>query len=129
MPEEYLLDTNAAIGRINGDAVLEALLRQADEIYVPVIVLGELYYGAENSVKVTENLEQIEEFRRNVISLDCDTDAAREFGRLVHEQRIKGQMIPDNDMWIAAMARQHDLTVITRDKHFDVVDNLKRKSW
>ena len=129
MPEYYLLDTNAAIARINGDPVLEALLRQADEIYVPVIVLGELYYGAENSAKISENLEQIEEFRRNVISLNCDIDTAREFGRLVHEQRVKGQMIPDNDMWIASVARQHDLAVISRDKHFEAVDNLKRKSW
>jgi tRNA(fMet)-specific endonuclease VapC len=48
MPKQVLLDTNAAISRINGDQVLEQLLKDASEIFVPVIVLGELYYGAEN---------------------------------------------------------------------------------
>lgn len=98
MPKQVLLDTNAAISRINGDQVLEQLLKDASEIFVPVIVLGELYYGAENSARVQENLEQVESFQRNVVTLNCDVDTAHEFGRVVHEQRIKGQMIPDNDM-------------------------------
>jgi tRNA(fMet)-specific endonuclease VapC len=127
--KQYLLDTNAAIARINGDQTLEALLREAAEIYVPVTVLGELYYGAENSAKAEENLKQVEEFRRNTITLDCDVDTAREFGRLAHEQRIKGMMIPDNDMWIAAVARQHHLSVVSRDKHFEAVDNLQTEAW
>jgi len=38
-------------------------------------------------------------------------------------------MIPDNDMWIAAIARQHNLTLITCDKHFDAVDELTLESW
>lgn len=129
MPEHYLLDTNAAIARINGNQAIEQLLQRADEIFVPVIVLGELYYGAENSAKVQENLEQIERLRANVITLNCDSDTAREFGRLAHEQRVKGQMIPDNDMWIAALARQHFLMVVTRDKHFELVDDLELRSW
>ena len=129
MPEHYLLDTNAAIARINGDQMVEQLLQRADEIFVPVIVLGELYYGAENSAKMQENLGQIEHFRNSVVTLNCDADTAREFGRMAHEQRIKGQMIPENDLWIAALARQHNLKVITRDKHFDAVDDLELESW
>ncbi|MBZ0300413.1 MAG: type II toxin-antitoxin system VapC family toxin [Anaerolineae bacterium] len=129
MPKQVLLDTNAAIARINGDQVLEQLLKDASEIFVPVIVLGELYYGAENSAKVQDNLEQVESFRRNVVALNCDVDTAQEFGRLAHEQRLKGQMIPDNDMWIAAIARQHNLIVISRDKHFESVDDLTLESW
>ena len=129
MPEQYLLDTNAAIARIRGDQALMQLLVHADEIFVPVIVLGELYYGAENSAKIQDNLIQIEQLRSSVIVLDCDQDTAREFGRLAHEQRVKGRMLPDNDMWIAALARQHYLKVITRDSHFEEVNDLEHESW
>ena len=129
MTEQVLLDTNAAIARIKGNQVLEQLLQGASEVFVPVIVLGELYYGAENSAKVQHNLEQVESFRRNVVILNCDVDTAQEFRRVVYEQRVKGQMIPENDMWIAAIARQHNLTVITRDKHFEAVDDLALESW
>jgi tRNA(fMet)-specific endonuclease VapC len=43
--------------------------------------------------------------------------------------RIKGRPIPENDIWIAATARQHDLTLVSRDRHFAEVDNLRWEQW
>lgn len=129
MASQYLLDTNAAIARINADSTLERVLVSADEIFVPVIVLAELYYGAENSQRVKESIEQVELLRQSVVVLNCDEDTAREFGIVAHEQRRKGRMIPENDMWIASIARQHMLTLITRDTHFVSVNRLNILDW
>ena len=97
MSNDYLLDTNAAIARIRKDADLETLIGSADQICVPVIVLGELFYGAENSQRVEENIRQVEELITNTVVLDCDTGTAREFGRIARALRLKGRPIPEND--------------------------------
>lgn len=92
MSNNHLLDTNAAIARIRKDADLETLIGSADPICVPVIVLGELFYGAENSQRVEENIRQIEELIANTVVLDCDTGTAREFGKIA---RPAAQRPPD----------------------------------
>lgn len=51
------------------------------------------------------------------------------YGEIKALLRQKGKPIPDNDIWMAASARQHLLTLVTRDSHFDEVDNLKREQW
>ena len=56
--------------------------------------------------------------------LVCDTETARQYGRIKVELRRKGRPIPENDMWIAAVALQHGLTLATRDAHFDAIDGL-----
>jgi predicted nucleic acid-binding protein len=48
---------------------------------------------------------------------------------LREELRLTGCPIPENDVWIAALARQHDLPVVTCDDHFDHVSGLRRLSW
>jgi tRNA(fMet)-specific endonuclease VapC len=55
--------------------------------------------------------------------------AARFYGRVSHQLRVKGRPIPQNDIWIAALAIQHNLTVLTRDSHFAEVDGLATQSW
>jgi len=129
MSNHYLLDTNAAIARIRKDADLETLLRTAEQIYVPVIVLGELYYGAENSRRVEENIKAVEMFVVNTVVLNCDAETAREFGKIAHMLRLKGRPIPENDIWIAALAQQHSLTLVTRDMHFDDIHGLSLERW
>lgn len=129
MSNDYLLNTNAAIARIRKDADLETLIGSADQICVPVIVLGELFYGAENSQRVEENIRQVEELMANAVVLDCDTGTAREFGRIARALRLKGRPIPENDIWIAALARQHSLTLVTRDAHFDDIRDLSAARW
>ncbi len=48
---------------------------------------------------------------------------------MILELKQKGRPLPDNNIWIAALARQHNLTVISRDLHFDVIDGIRRMSW
>jgi tRNA(fMet)-specific endonuclease VapC len=125
----YLVDSNAAIARINGDTNIIPVFESAQTIAIPTIVVGELLFGAENSGRVAENLKQVEAFITGRTILVCDLGTARWYGRVMRQQSVKGQRIPENDTWIAAIALQHSLTVLTRDAHFNDVDGLAVQGW
>lgn len=124
----YLLDTNAAVALLNGDSAIVSRLHQA-ELIIPITVIGELYFGAERSGRVTENLQRVDEFVSRRTILHYDTETARWYGRIFQQLRKKGRPIPQNDIWIAAVTLQHNLTLLTRDAHFNEVDNLPLQGW
>ncbi len=95
---------------------------------MPSIVLGELYFGARKSGRVEENLALIDEFATNSSILACDTDTAKEYGVIKNTLQEKGRPIPENDIWIAAIARQYKLIVVTRDTHFDEIESLEAET-
>lgn len=125
----YLLDTNAAVALLENDPVMTALVTAQPIVYLSSIVIGELYYGAEKSSRVEANIERISHFLGQGIILYCDAQTARWYGRINHQLRSQGSPIPQNDVWIAATALQHDLTLLTRDGHFDHVAGLKKAAW
>jgi tRNA(fMet)-specific endonuclease VapC len=125
----YLLDTNVVIAFFSGEAAVIDQFDQADEILLPSVVLGELVFGARKSSRAAENLARVEDLSQQVVVLDCDRDTARQYGAIKHALRLKGRPIPDNDIWIAAIARQYHLTLITRDTHFAEVDDLLSQTW
>jgi tRNA(fMet)-specific endonuclease VapC len=126
---KYLVDTNAAIAIMKRDAVIERKLTEADELCVCTIAIGELYYGAEKSAQLQENITRLEEFLSRRTLLVCDQHTARWYGHVFFQLRSQGSPIPQNDVWIAATALQHDLTLLTRDGHFDHVAGLKKAAW
>jgi tRNA(fMet)-specific endonuclease VapC len=128
MSDTYLLDTNAIIAMMNGKPEIAPILKEAI-IYLPIIAIGELYFGAQNSGRVEENLQKVEETRNRYKVLYCDDTTARLFGLTSAQLSTKGRPIQHNDIWIAAIALQYNLIVLTRDKGFDYIDNLKRKTW
>lgn len=62
-------------------------------------------------------------------ALSIDVETARYYGEIRHELRLDGRPIPQNDVWIAALALQHRLPVLSRDTHFDSVEGVERISW
>jgi tRNA(fMet)-specific endonuclease VapC len=118
MNGRYLLDTNIVIALFANEPAITQRLGDAGEVFIPSIVLGELYYGARKSKRVGENLERIDEFAVGSAVLGCDTETARRYGEVKNELRQKGKPIPENDIWIAAITIQHDLTLVARDAHF-----------
>lgn len=124
-----LLDTNAVIALQGSDPGILALLKAGGEILVPAIVMGELYYGAFNSGRVTQNVAVVDEFGEANTVLACDKTTARHYGQIRQELKVKGRPIPEGDLWIAALARQHGLTPITRDEHFRYIDGLAVEGW
>jgi tRNA(fMet)-specific endonuclease VapC len=104
-------------------------LQFAEEVFVPSIVLGELYYGARRSHRVAENVARIEDFTRASSVLDCDHVTARAYGEIKSDLRQIGRPIPENDLWIAAIASQYDLVLITRDAHFAGLPGIVTEAW
>jgi tRNA(fMet)-specific endonuclease VapC len=129
MSGRYLLDTNIIIALFASEASIINNLSQADEVFIPSIAIGELYYGAKKSGRSQKNLERIEEFVANNTIIECDANTARQYGDVKNRLRIKGRPLPENDVWIAALALQHGLTLVTRDAHFQEVENLQTVSW
>ncbi len=129
MNGKYLLDTNIIISIFAKDPQIHNRLANAEEVFVPCIAIGELCFGAYKSLKIEENLARIDEFAINNTVLACDTDTARIYGDIKNRLKEKGQPIPENDIWIAAIAQQYTLILITKDTHFDLVENLKIESW
>jgi tRNA(fMet)-specific endonuclease VapC len=129
MSGKVLLDTNIIIALFGQDEAVLKHLRGAAEIFIPVIAVGELYYGAYKSGRRAANLQRVREFAATNAVLVCDAQTALVYGRVKNELRQKGTPIPENDLWIAALALQHGLVLVTRDKHFDAVDGLRVEAW
>ena len=129
MSGRYVLDTNAVIALVDGDVSMRNLVTQADEIFIPSPVLGELYFGAFRSGQVPENVERIDNLVRWYAILRIDEFTAKSYGMLRKQLGIAGRPIPNNDLWIAALAQQHGAMIVTRDSHFDAVENLAIVRW
>ncbi len=129
MSGRFLLDTNIVIAIFAKEAKVQAYLVNATEVFVPVIVLGELYYGAYKSSRVSENIAKINQFAANNAVLISDTATAQAYGQIKNGLRAKGRPVPENDIWIAAIAMQYDLALVTRDGHFGEVEGLVIETW
>lgn len=129
----YLLDTNHAVKVMGGpDALRELLVRHGqpqDRFFISITVLSELYFAAYASRRQAQNLQSINHLLDHIPLLDFDVVAAEEYGRIKAELKAKGRPIPGTDTQIAAVARLYDLTVLSSDRHFQHVDNLRVESW
>lgn len=130
MSISYLLDTSILILALKHDPIIsERLVNIHDAAYVSVIAFGELYHGAEASTRVNQNKADIDDIAQGATILTVDQGTALVYGRIRYEQRLKGQLIPDNDLWIAATALKHGLTLVAQDEHFTWIDKLSLEQW
>lgn len=124
MGGRLLLDTNAVIALFRADSAAQGKLEDAEEAFLPSIVLGELLHGALGSGRRENNTERCRRFAAANTVLSCDEQTAEEYALIKYGLRRRGTPIPDNDAWIAALALQHGLAVLTRDGHFGRVVEL-----
>ncbi len=124
-----ILDTNGLSAVANGEAGLEPILRKAAQIAIPVIVLGEYRYGISQSrdrkhyeLWLTESLPK---FR----IMDVDEGTTLFYADVRAGLKRAGTPIPSNDVWVAALCRQHSLPIVSRDRHFEVVSGIERIHW
>jgi tRNA(fMet)-specific endonuclease VapC len=125
----YLLGTDIVIALFANDAAARDNLAQAEEVFVPSIVIGELYYGAQKSERAAEYLLRVDEFAARSVVLGCDTETAQHYGETKNTLHLKGCSIAENNIWIAAIAMQHGLVLVTRDVNFDEIDGLNIVHW
>ena len=128
MAGRVLLDTNVIIAFFSGEKGVSKQFADA-EVFVSSTVLGELYYGARKSAHAAANLARIEQFASSIQVLNCDAATAQLYGNIKDRLRSRGRPIPENDIWIAAVALQHGLPLATRDDHFKEVDGLRVENW
>ena len=120
------LDTNVYSGFMRGDAAAVSALRAAREIHLPLIVLGELLAGFMAGTRTRKNREELAQFMASprVSLLNPDERTARHYGEIFDALRAAGTPVPTNDLWIAALARQHRLSLLTFDAHFSAIPGL-----
>jgi tRNA(fMet)-specific endonuclease VapC len=124
-----ILDTNALSAVVEGDPLLAPLLRKAAQIAIPVIVLGEYRYGISHSRDRRQYEEWLTEYLQNFRILEVEVRTTIPYGAVRSELKKAGTPIPSNDVWIAALCRQHALPLLSRDRHFDLVPGIQRVHW
>jgi predicted nucleic acid-binding protein len=124
-----ILDTNALSAFVDGDAGVGAVLRTQPRATIPVIALGEFRYGIAGSRHRRTYEAWLDSHLRHFEVLAITEDTAIAYAALRVALKRAGRPIPANDAWIAALALQHRLPVLSRDTHFDAVPNLDRRSW
>jgi len=124
-----ILDTNGLSAVADGDPGVEPMLRDAAEVAVPVIVLGEYRYGIQQSRDRQRYEQWLTEYLPHYRILDVDDETASRYAVLRYELRRAGTPIPSNDVWIAALCRQYSLPLLSRDRHFDSVRGIHRIDW
>ncbi len=124
-----ILDTNAVSALLKGDPALGEVLAAEERHHLPVVVIGEYRYGLSRS-RHRDHLEALlARLIQESIVLLIDETTAEAYARVREELRRKGRPIPENDVWIAALAWQHQRPVVSRDGHFDDVPDLQRLAW
>jgi tRNA(fMet)-specific endonuclease VapC len=133
MEPRYLLDTNICIyiRQRKPEEVLRRFRRlRPGEAALSVITYGELLYGAAKSAQRTAALEQLRELSRLLPALPLPETAAESYGSIRADLESKGEMIGNNDLWIAAHALASTLTLVTNnEKEFRRVHGLKIQNW
>ena len=124
-----LLDTSVVISYFRRDTSLHRKIGQLSDVYMPLVVLGELLYGAYRSILRPKMRAQVEAFSKGCILILPDETTADLYGQIKTALAIAGKPIPQNDIWIAATAKQHNLPVATRDQHFSFVSGLNVLRW
>lgn len=124
MAGKLALDTNVVIALLDHDQSTIDFVDEYAEVFVPGIVLGELYFGAFRSARIQSNINKIEEFVASRPVIHCDNVTSIIYGEIKTQLINTGRPIPDNDIWIAAIAIQFDAEIASRDKHFNEIDEL-----
>ena len=124
-----ILDTNAVSALFGGDPAIAEVLAGHDRHHLPVIVIGEYRYGLARSRDRGRLGRLLDLLMDQSTVLTVEVETTKHYAALREQLRQRGRPIPENDVWVAALARQHDLPVLTRDEHFDQVPDLQRVSW
>jgi predicted nucleic acid-binding protein len=124
-----ILDTNALSAYLDKAAVAIEIISEAADIAIPVIVAGEFAFGIAQSRHRETYERSLQRMLERCTVLVVDVETARHYAAIRLELKAAGTPIPANDVWIAALSRQHAMPVMSRDGHFDLVAGLRRRTW
>jgi len=124
-----ILDTNALSAAAEEHRGIAAILTSAQQIAVPVIVVGEYRYGVAQSRHVARYRRWLDGLLSDCTVLDVTEPTTHYYSAIDVELRRAGKPIPTNDLWIAALCRQYRLPLLSQDRHFDAVSGIQRIAW
>jgi predicted nucleic acid-binding protein len=124
-----ILDTNALSAFLDNTPEAVAIASEARVLAIPVIVAGEFTFGIAQSRHREVYERSLQRMLDRCTVLDVSIDTARHYAAIRMELKAAGKPIPANDLWIAALSRQHAIAVMSRDSHFDFVSGLRRRTW
>ena len=122
------LDTNRLTDLFQGDISLAEKLSTCEEVWIPLVVLAEMKAGFYGGTQQHRNERLLQELlaKTTVGILLPGRETAEHYAHLFVQLKRAGSPVPDNDLWIAAQALEHDLLLITRDQHFERIPQLLR---
>jgi predicted nucleic acid-binding protein len=124
------LDTNRLTDLFQGDAALAEWLGTSEQVWIPLIVLAEIKAGFLGGTQHGRNEALLQALlaKPTVEVLLPGRQTAEHYARLFVQLKRAGTPVPDNDLWIAALALEHDLVLITRDRHFEKIPQLPHRA-
>jgi len=124
-----IYDTNAVSDFLDGVPSVIAIVGNSAFHGLPAIVIGEYLYGLRSSREQAAREPNFAAFTRTCHLISVTPDTAVHYAKLRHQLRLAGTPIPENDVWIAALALEHNLKVLSNDRHFDLVQGVERIGW
>jgi tRNA(fMet)-specific endonuclease VapC len=122
------LDTNRYVDLCKGVEATVRLVATAEAVFLPFVVVAELRAGFAVGKRAVENERVLRRFllKEGVAVLYPDDQTTHHYAAAFRQLRVQGTPIPTNDVWIAALVLQHNLTLHARDRHFDHLPQLAR---
>lgn len=124
-----ILDTNALSAAADHDPAVIAIVSRAEQLAIPVIVLGEYRYGIAQSRYRARYSNWLDALILDCLVLNINEETTHHYAAINLELRQIGKPIPTNDLWIAALCRHYSLPILSRDRHFDFVSGNRRIEW
>jgi tRNA(fMet)-specific endonuclease VapC len=124
-----IVDTNALSAIADERDRITEVLAAATGIVLPVIAIGEYRSGIARSRNFLRYQRWLDEFIAASRVLAIDESTTHSYADIALELRQMGKPIPTNDIWIAALCRQHSLPLLSRDRHFDRINGIQRIEW
>lgn len=124
-----ILDTNALSAAAEDEPGILAVWTSARQLALPVIVIGEYRFGIAQSRNRAHYQRWLKALVADCTVLEISDQTTHHYASIGLELKQAGKPIPTNDLWIAALCRQHALPLLSRDRHFDAVSGIQRLDW
>ena len=124
-----ILDTNALSAFAEGEQAVRETIGSHPRPYLPVIVLGEYRFGLMQVRDQARRVAWLRALSEQWTVLDITAETSTAYAEIRRRLKANATPIPSNDIWIAALARQHGLSILSSDPHFDLVPGIDRVSW
>lgn len=124
-----ILDTNAVSAMADKDSRLMEVIASGSSLALSFIAYAEFRYGLLGSKRPEGGIRLLADLTASIPLLLPDKETLEEYARVKDHLKRTGRIIPDNDIWIGALARQHDMPVLSRDRHFDFIPGIRRLEW